>query len=60
VAEVAADFMTTFYHVQVGALETEEFEGSDGDFGQRYLIDLEQASSSENQMIGFVLRTVEV
>jgi hypothetical protein len=33
VAEVAADFMTTFYHVQVGALETEEFEGSDGDFG---------------------------
>jgi hypothetical protein len=25
VAEVAADFMTTFYHVQVGALETQEF-----------------------------------
>lgn len=25
VAEIAADFMTTFYHVQVGALETEEF-----------------------------------
>jgi hypothetical protein len=24
-AEVAADFMTTFYHVQVGALETQEF-----------------------------------
>src|ERR1700688_3033884 len=25
VAEIAADFMTTFYHVQVGALETQEF-----------------------------------
>jgi hypothetical protein len=25
VAEIAADFMTTFYHVQIGALETQEF-----------------------------------
>ena len=25
VAEIAADFMTTFYHVQVGALETQDF-----------------------------------
>src|ERR1700720_2439683 len=25
VAEIAADFMTTFYHVQVGELETQEF-----------------------------------
>src|SRR6202790_4028148 len=25
VAEIAADFMTTFYHEQVGALETQEF-----------------------------------
>jgi len=24
-AEIAADFMTTFYHEQVGALETQEF-----------------------------------
>src|ERR1700719_4607575 len=24
-AEIAADFMTTFYHVQVGALEAQEF-----------------------------------
>jgi hypothetical protein len=24
-AEIAADFMTTFYHLQVGALETQEF-----------------------------------
>ena len=24
-AEIAADFMTTFYHVQVGALETQDF-----------------------------------
>jgi hypothetical protein len=24
-AEIAADFVTTFYHVQIGALETEEF-----------------------------------
>src|SRR6202023_1754174 len=28
VAEIAADFMTTFYHVQVGALETQEFRTS--------------------------------
>ena len=27
-AEMAADFMTTFYHVQVGALETQEFRTS--------------------------------
>src|SRR6476659_4655991 len=26
VAEIAADFMTTFYHVQVGALETQELQ----------------------------------
>jgi len=25
-AEIAADFMTTFYHVQLGALETQEFQ----------------------------------
>jgi hypothetical protein len=24
-SEIAADFMTTFYHVQIGALETQEF-----------------------------------
>jgi len=30
VPEIAADFMTTFYNVQVGVLETEEFEASDG------------------------------
>jgi len=24
-AEIAADFMTTFYHVQIGAFETQEF-----------------------------------
>ena len=27
-AEIAADFMTTFYHVQVGALETHKFRTS--------------------------------
>jgi len=27
-AEIAADFMTTFYHVQIGALETQEFRTS--------------------------------
>ena len=25
-AEIAAKFMTTFYHVQIGALETREFQ----------------------------------
>src|ERR1700729_1553422 len=24
-AEIAADFMTTFYHIQIGAIETQEF-----------------------------------
>src|SRR6202023_2960214 len=24
-AEIAADFMTTFYHAQIGAMETQEF-----------------------------------
>ena len=27
-AEIAADFMTRFYHVQVGALETQEFRAT--------------------------------
>jgi hypothetical protein len=25
-AEIAADFVTTFYHAQIGALETQEFQ----------------------------------
>jgi hypothetical protein len=29
-AEIAADFMTTFYHEQVGALETQEFSHKAG------------------------------
>jgi hypothetical protein len=28
VAEIAADFMTTFYHIQIGALETQELRAS--------------------------------
>jgi hypothetical protein len=32
VAEVAADFMTTFYHVQIGALETQEFRTTPAPF----------------------------
>ena len=31
-AEIAADFMTTFYHVQVGALETQEFRANQAPF----------------------------
>src|SRR3984893_10148612 len=27
-AEIAADFVTTFYHVQIGALETQQFRTS--------------------------------
>ena len=27
-AEIAADFMTTFYHVQIGAIETQEYRTS--------------------------------
>jgi hypothetical protein len=27
-AEIAADFMTTFYHIQIGALETQEFRAA--------------------------------
>jgi hypothetical protein len=32
-AEIAADFMTTFYHVQVGALERQEFRTTPFRFG---------------------------
>jgi hypothetical protein len=32
VAEIAADFMTTFYHEQVGALETQEFRTTPAPF----------------------------
>src|ERR1700686_2258583 len=32
VAEIAADFMTAFYHVQVGALETQEFRTTPDSF----------------------------
>jgi len=31
--EIAADFMTTFYNIQVGALETQEFRTSPFRFG---------------------------
>jgi hypothetical protein len=31
-AEIAADFMTTFYHAQVGALETQEFRTTPASF----------------------------
>jgi hypothetical protein len=31
-AEIAADFMTTFYYVQVGALETQEFRTTPAPF----------------------------
>jgi hypothetical protein len=31
-AEIAADFMTIFYHVQVGALETQEFRTTPAPF----------------------------
>src|ERR1700738_5152589 len=34
-AETAADFMTTFYHAQVGALETQEFPTATGTSGCR-------------------------
>jgi hypothetical protein len=30
--EIAADFMTTFYHVRVGALETQEFRTTPAPF----------------------------
>ena len=32
-AEIAADFMTTFFHVQVGALEAQEFRTMPFHFG---------------------------
>ena len=31
-AEIAADFVTTFYHVQIGALETQQFRTSPAPF----------------------------
>jgi lipid-A-disaccharide synthase-like uncharacterized protein len=32
VAEIAANFMTTFYHIQIGALETQEFRTTPATF----------------------------
>jgi hypothetical protein len=32
-AEIAADFVTTFYHAQIGALETQEFRTQGFHFG---------------------------
>jgi hypothetical protein len=48
VAEIAADFMTTFYHVQVGALETQEFRAQPGPVLARLLFGRDQRTTATN------------
>jgi hypothetical protein len=47
-AEIAADFMTTFYHVQVGALETQEFRTSPVPFWLVSFSDHDQGADAAN------------
>ena len=47
-AEIAADFMTAFYHVQVGALETQEFRRTPVPFWLILLLGHDQTSIATN------------
>jgi hypothetical protein len=47
-AEIAADFMTTFYHVQIGALETQEFRTQPVPVLARLLFRHDQGATATN------------
>jgi hypothetical protein len=47
-AEIAADFMTTFYHAQVGAFETQEFSDNSGPVLADQLFRHDQATHAPN------------
>src|SRR6476620_4418709 len=50
--EIAADFMTTFYHVQVGALETQEFRTTPAPF---WLICFSDTTKGPMKQMSFVV-----
>jgi hypothetical protein len=47
-AEIAADFMTTFYHIQIGALETQEFRTTPGSVLASFLLRHNQRTDASN------------
>jgi hypothetical protein len=52
VAEIAADFMTTFYHIQIGALETQEFRTAPVPF---WLVSFSEAIQGPAKQLFFVV-----
>lgn len=52
VAEIAADFMTTFYHIQIGALETQEFRTTPVPF---WLVSFSEAVQGPAKQMYFVV-----
>jgi hypothetical protein len=52
VAEIAADFMTTFYHIQIGALETQEFRTTPVPF---WLVAFSEAIQGPAKQLFFVV-----
>jgi hypothetical protein len=51
-AEIAADFMTTFYHIQIGALETQEFRTTPVPF---WLVSFSEAIQGPAKQMYFVV-----
>jgi hypothetical protein len=52
VAEIAADFMPTFYHIQIGALETQEFRTTPVPF---WLVSFSEAIQGPAKQMYFVV-----
>jgi hypothetical protein len=52
VAEIAADFMTTFYHIQIGALETQELRTTPIPF---WLVSFSEAIQGPAKQLFFVV-----
>jgi hypothetical protein len=55
-AEIAADFMTSFYHVQIGALETQEFRTTPVPF---WLICFSDAIKGRLKNMSFVVHLLD-
>ena len=52
VAEIAAEFMTSFYHIQIGARETQEFRTTPDPF---WLVSFSEASQGPAKQMYFVV-----
>jgi hypothetical protein len=52
VAEIAADFMTVYYHIQIGALETQEFRTTPVPF---WLVSFSEATKGPAKQTYFVV-----